>query len=203
VCVSRLNAGGSGELTRLRHTRAGVDTADMRLPMRRWWLVLCLGAAAPTMVGCEASEPAVAPTDPWPEGLAKPADAAEAEALRARGTVWTDRQVRQLYLERVAAIGPRDASLQAEGQSVEARARAAYQARHDARITARAMMQDPAAVEALRARDREKYGAPDGPSFEYLVERAGQKGLTGDAVYQSIIDSAQQTDAATNRSMGF
>jgi hypothetical protein len=174
----------------------------MRLLARRWWLALSLVASGPAWLGCEATEPAVTPTDPWPAGLAKPADAAEATALRARGTVWTDRQVRQLYLERVAEIGPRDEQQRAAGESIEARARAAYQARHDARITARAMMQDEAAVEALRARDREKYGTPDGPTFEYLRDRAAQKGLEGDAIFQSIIDSAQQTDAATNRSLG-
>ena len=173
---------------------------------RSWWLALMLGLAAGPGVtmfaGCEATEPAVAPSDPWPAGLAKPADAAEASSLRASGTAWTDRQVRQLYLERVAEIGPRDRALQAEDMPLEQRARAAFQARHDARITARAMMQDAAEVEALRARDREKYGSPDGPTFEYLVERAQKKGLTGDAIYQSIVDSAQQTDAATNRSLG-
>ena len=174
----------------------------MRLLARRWWLALGLVVVLPASVFCEATEPAVAPGDPWPVGLAKPADAAEAAALRAGGAVWTDRQVRQLYLERVAEIGPRDEQLRAEGQTIEARARAAYQARHDARITARAMMQDAAAVEALRARDRDKYGTPDGPTFEYLRDRARQKGLEGDAIFQSIIDSAQQTDAATNRSLG-
>lgn len=176
----------------------------MRVLARRWWLTLTLGlvVGVPASFACEATEPAVAPSDPWPAGLAKPANAAEATALRARGTVWTDRQVRQLYLERVADIGPRDEQRRAAGESIEARARAAYQARHDARITARAMMQDDAAVEALRARDRDKYGTPDGPTFEYLRDRAAQKGLEGDAIFQSIIDSAQQTDAATNRSLG-
>ncbi|HEY0136972.1 MAG TPA: hypothetical protein VGB85_22975 [Nannocystis sp.] len=176
----------------------------MRRGPLAWWLTLCLGVTVPpgAVGGCEATEPAVAPGDPWPSGLAKPKDAAEAASLRAAGVAWTDRQVRQLYLERVAEIGPHDAALRAQGQTAEARARAAFQARHDARVTARAMMQDSAAVEALRARDQEKYGTPDGPSFEYLVERAQQKGLAGDAVYESIVESAQRTDAATNRSLG-
>lgn len=197
-----------GSLHGLRAALAVDDTSPMRM-QTRWWLALCLGStlavpvlAVPVLAGCEASEPAIAPTDPWPAGLARPANAAEASSLRASGAVWTDRQVRQLYLERVAEIGPRDEQSKADGVPLETRARAAYQARHDARMTARAMMQDAAAVEALRARDREKYGTPDGPTFEYLQERAGQKGLTGDAVFQSIIDSAQQTDAATNRSLG-
>jgi hypothetical protein len=137
-----------------------------------------------------------------PQGLAKPADVAEASALRASGVVWTDRQVRQLYLERVAAIGERDAQQRAQGQGAEARARAAYQARHDARMTARAMMRDQEAVRGLEARDRLKYGDPDGPTFEYLVERGREKGREGDALFEGIVESAQRTDEATDRSFG-
>ena len=186
----------------LRRVRALAILAGMRR-VSAWWLVVCLGVAGPvSLPGCEATEPAVAPGDPWPAGLGRPADASEAVSLRAGGVAWTDRQVRQLYLERVAEIGPRDQALRSAGQSVEARARAAFEARHEARMTARAMMQDSEAVAALRARDREKYGTPDGPSFEYLADRGRAKGLEGDAVYESIIESAQRTDAATNRSLG-
>lgn len=186
----------------MRRARALAILAGMRR-VSAWWLVVCLGVASPvSLSGCEATELAVAPGDPWPEGLARPADASEAVSLRAGGVAWTDRQVRQLYLERVAEIGPRDQALRSAGQSVEARARAAFEARHEARVTARAMMQDSEAVAALRARDREKYGTPGGPSFEYLAERGRAKGLEGDAVYESIIESAQRTDAATNRSLG-
>lgn len=164
-----------------------------------WWL-LALLALAPAPA-CERAEP-VALADPWPDGLARPNSVGEAEALKAAGTTWTDRQVRQFYLARVAAIGPADDGARARGDSVETRARTAFAARNEARTIARAMMQDAAAVEALRDRDRAKYGTPDGPTFEYLVDRAAQKGLTGDAVFASIIESAQHTDAATNTSMG-
>lgn len=172
---------------------------------RIWWLALALllGGAGPVVGGCGGdSERAAAPDDPWPQGLERPETVAEATTLRESGVVWTDRQVRQLYLERVAAIGERDRQLRAQGQSAEARALAAYQTRHDARMTARAMMQDQAEVATLQARDREKYGDPDGPTFTWLVERAQQKGLEGDAVYESIVESAQQTNAATNRGLG-
>lgn len=175
----------------------------MRSLARRLGLVLLLGSCAPTAFACEATEPAIVVGEPWPAGLPRPADVAEAQAQRAAGTVWTDRQVRQFYLERVAAIGPADAALLAAGKGAEERARAAYTARHDARMTARAMMRDADMVEQLRARDREKYGTPDGPTFEFLLEKAGAKGLVGDDAYQSIVDSAQRTDVATNRSMGF
>lgn len=175
----------------------------MRSYARRLGLVLLLGVSAVSAPACEGSEQAIAPNEPWPAGLPRPADVAEAQAQKAAGAVWSDRQVRQYYLERVAAIGGADEALRGAGESTEERARAAYAARHAARMTARAMMQDAAAVEGLQARDREKYGNPDGPTFEYLLERGRQKGLAGDELYQSIIDSAQRTDAATNRSMGF
>lgn len=173
----------------------------MSTRIRGWWLALALGFTVVAAVngGCEAP---VSVSDPWPAALARPADVAEANALRAGGMVWTDRQVRQFYLERVAAIGERDPQLRTEGKSAEARARAAYQLRQDARMTARAMMQDQEAVKGLEARDRVKYSNPNGPTFEYLVERAREKGLAGDAIYESIVESAQRTDAATNRSLG-
>jgi hypothetical protein len=176
----------------------------MAIRLRVRWLALALGVslAGPVNGGCGGCEAPVSASDPWPQGLAKPADVAEASALRASGVVWTDRQIRQLYLERAAAIGERDSQLRAQGQSAEARARAAYQARHDARMIARAMMQDEAAVKVLEARDQVKYGDPDGPTFEYLVERGREKGREGDAIFESIVESAQQTDAATNRSLG-
>jgi hypothetical protein len=172
-----------------------------RGPARLVWRLLAALALAPAAPACERGE-RVDIVEPWPQGLARPASVADVATLKAAGATWTDRQVRQLYLERVAAIGPRDAEQLARGDSAEARARAAYSARRDARMIARAMMTDPAAVAALQTRDRAKYGDPDGPTFEWLVERAAAKGLTGDAVYTSIVDSAQVTDAATNSSLG-
>jgi len=173
----------------------------MVIRLRVWGLALalCTAVAGPVVVGCKA---AVTVDEPWPSGLAKPADVAEASALRASGMVWTDRQVRQFYLERVALIAGQDQQARTEGESAEARARAAYQLRHDARMTARAMMADQEAVKGLEARDRVKYSNPDGPTFEYLVERARAKGLEGDAVFESIVASAQQTNEATNQSLG-
>lgn len=42
----------------------------------------------------------------------------------------------------------------------------------------------------------------DGPSFEWLVKRAEEKGLTGDAIFGGWIAKPQRTDAATNSAMG-
>ncbi len=163
-------------------------------------IALCLQGP---QLGCGGeAEVAFAPGEAWPAGLARPGSVAEAERLKAGGTRWTNTQARQLYLERVGMIAGEDAKLRAEGASAEARARRAYQTRHDARQTARAMMGDPAEVELLRARDAEKYGDPEGPSFEWLLEKARAKGLVGDAVFESIVESAQRTDAATNRGLG-
>ena len=67
-----------------------------------------------------------------------------------------------------------------------------------ARITARAMMSDPAEVKGLQARDLAKYGNPDGPTFEQLLEKNRKKGATGDDVYLGIIDSSQRTNKAAN-----
>jgi hypothetical protein len=161
-------------------------------------VALCLGAAAP--VGCGGGEDVAA--QPWPAGLAKPADAAEAQRLKQKGTSWTNSQARQLYLERVATIAGEDATWRADGVAAEERARRAFTIRHEARLTARAMMGDAAEVKLLQERDREKYGTPDGPTFEWLVERARAKGLAGDALYESIVESAQKTDAGVSRGMG-
>jgi hypothetical protein len=64
------------------------------------------------------------------------------------------------------------------------------------------MMADPAEVEALRARDRKKYGNPDGPTLESLHEKNLGKGMTEQESYESIIGSSQRTDAATDKRHG-
>ena len=70
-------------------------------------------------------------------------------------------------------------------------------------MTARAMMSDPAELAALQERDRAKYGNPDGPTFDWLLERNQAKGLAGEAAYLAIVESAQKTDANVNQSLGF
>jgi hypothetical protein len=169
----------------------------------RSWLrfalvALCL--AGPALAGCAREEAAV---EAWPDGLPRPKDAAEAERLEQTGTRWTNRQARQLYLERVAAIAGEVERWKAEQIPAEEQARRAYQLRHDARMTARAMMSDPAELAALQERDRAKYGHPDGPTFDWLMARNQAKGLEGDAAYLAIVESAQKTDAAVNQSLGF
>jgi len=62
-------------------------------------------------------------------------------------------------------------------------------------------MPDPGEVKALQARDQAKYGTPDGPTFDWLVQDEAKKGLSGDAAFEAIIKSAQRTDEATNRAL--
>jgi hypothetical protein len=113
-----------------------------------------------------------------------------------------DVAVREFYLARVATIAESDHQLAAAGRSAEERARAAYQIRHDARLAARAKMQNPAAVAALEARDLAKYGHPDGPTFDELLAKNRARGLSGDAAYLAIVESAQRTNGAVNEMMG-
>jgi hypothetical protein len=174
-------------------------------PVRSWlrFALVALSLAGPAPTGCSREQAAPVEEPAWPEGLPRPQDAAEAERLEQAGTRWTNRQARQLYLERVAGIAAEVEAWQKQQIPAEEQARRAYQVRHDARMTARAMMSDPAELAALQERDRAKYGDPDGPTFEWLLERARGKGLEGDAAYLSIVESAQRTDASVNQGLGF
>lgn len=125
-----------------------------------------------------------------------------ASEQKKNGKVFSNREIRARYLCDVAQIGPNDQTLKAQGKSVEERARIAYETRKNARKTARAMMQDAAEVETLKKRDQEKYGNPDGPTFEWLVEKAKAKNLTGDAIFEEIIQSAQRTNTDVNKALG-
>lgn len=115
----------------------------------------------------------------------------------------TNTEIRQWYLQRTAEIAELNRQWIRQGLSVEARARAAWQFRHEARLTARAMMSDPAEVELLRARDQAKYGDPNGPVFEFLVEKCRQAGLVGNQIYEAIIVGSYRTDQGVNRLLGF
>ncbi len=174
----------------------------MSLPLRLlsiallWLTVACAGqAAAPPPFTSTPSTAASA-------DAAYPRTPAEAEEMKKAGRRWADCDIRIYYNRLVAEIPARDATLIQEGKSAEERAHAAYEARHNARITARAMMESAAEVEALRARDQEKYGNPDGPTFEQLVKKNRDKGLEGDAVFEAIIASSQRTDESVNEECG-
>src|SRR4029079_3277737 len=92
-----------------------------------------------------------------------------------------------------------DQGWQAQGLSLEQRARQASELRHGMRMTARAMMSDPAQVLGLLLRDAQKYGDGEGPTFDQLVAQRGADGLEGDAIYQAILGSSQRTDRGTSQ----
>lgn len=159
-----------------------------RQALRSLFLALALSACTPH--GEAASN------KPFPEA------SADVARLRQGGVTWTNAEIRAFYLRRVAAIGPADAQWKKDGVPAAERAQRAFQMRKDARLLARAMMTDAAEVEALRRRDQEKYGTPDGPTFDWLVAHQREKGITGDAIYEAIVESAQRTDRAVNEALG-
>ncbi|APR83243.1 Hypothetical protein A7982_08592 [Minicystis rosea] len=137
-----------------------------------------------------------------PSNKPVPTSVAQAEEMKRAGTSWEDAEIRAAYLRMVAAIGPANEAWKQEHLPAEERARRAFQMRHDARQTTRAMMKNAAEIALLQKRDQEKYGNPDGPTFEMLVERERKKGLTGDDVYEAIVKSAQRTDQSVNELFG-
>lgn len=63
------------------------------------------------------------------------------------------------------------------------------------------MMTDPAEVELLRARDLTAYGNPDGPTFEFLVEKLKEAGLEANAAYEAIVEGSYRTNAGVSRQL--
>lgn len=114
----------------------------------------------------------------------------------------TNAEIRQWYNNTVDKIPSLNENWISEGISVEERAKRAQEIRHNARLEARAMMPNKQEVADLQARDKEKYGNPEGPTFEYLVEKNRQKGLQGDAVYEDIIGSSNRTNKEYNEKFG-
>ena len=108
-------------------------------------------------------------------------------------------EIRQWYNDQISKIPKLNESWQEQGISAEERAKMAHEIRHEARVKARSFMQDDAEVSDLRARDMEKYGNPDGPTYEYLVEQNKQKGLQGDDIYNAIIDSSNRPNQSYNQ----
>ena len=114
------------------------------------------------------------------------------------GVPKTDCEIRLWYNYQIVAVGVINEKWKEDGIDLKTRALKAYEMRHEARVNARYMMQDKAAVEALQTRDSNKYGNPDGPTFEYLIKKNTDKGLSMDEAYQSIIDSSSRTDKRYN-----
>jgi hypothetical protein len=114
----------------------------------------------------------------------------------------TNPEIREWYLREVASIAGVDADRQSRGDSLESRARLAWQERHALRLRAREMMENRSEVLALKLRDRQLYGSEDGPTFEQLLDRLRSSGLTGNDIFGLIIRSSQTTSEAVNKLLG-
>jgi hypothetical protein len=90
-----------------------------------------------------------------------------------------------------------------EGVSLKTRAKRAWRFRHDKRIEARSFMPNKLEVEMLELRDIDVYGTPDGPTFEFLVERLRSDGLKGNALFEAIIKGAYRTNTGVDKTLGF
>ncbi len=103
-------------------------------------------------------------------------------------------------LEKVAEINGGNPTL-------SERALRASNLRHKARIDVRTMMLDSEhgalKVAKLQARDLEKYGNPDGPTFQQLIDKGLSEGKSKDQVYKDIIHSSGRTDKAYNKKAGY
>jgi hypothetical protein len=110
-----------------------------------------------------------------------------------------DVEVRAWYLRKVAEIPDLDREWVRRGDSLEKRAKQAWQHRHDARLKARSMMLNPADVEAIEKRDLRVYGHVDGPTFEELVDKGKQRGWSEGETYRWIIRAAQATNGEVDR----
>jgi len=56
-------------------------------------------------------------------------------------------------------------------------------------------------VRKLQNGDIERYGNPDGPTFEFLYKKYEEIGYQGDEIYQAIIDKASTTNKEYNALM--
>ena len=63
-------------------------------------------------------------------------------------------------------------------------------------------MKNREAVARLKARDRQKYGNEDGPSFDQLVEGAQSLGSTQSEAWAMILAKAQKTNEEMNELCG-
>jgi hypothetical protein len=54
-------------------------------------------------------------------------------------------------------------------------------------------------IHLLQERDLAKYGKPDGPTFEFLVENNEKLGLVGDEIYEAIIVSSMKVNIGVNK----
>ncbi len=110
----------------------------------------------------------------------------------------TNCDIRTWYNFQVLAIPKLNEYWLSQGISLEERALKAYTLRHEARIHARHMMPNKDEVALLQKRDLAKYGNPNGPTFDYLMEKNQGQGMSMEEAYERIIQTASQTNSNYN-----
>src|SRR5712692_7471269 len=110
----------------------------------------------------------------------------------------TNGEIRAWYQEHIAEISKLNQEWISQGIGLEERAVRAWRIRHDARMEARSMMENPIEVEDLRERDRRVYGNPDGPTFDQLMRESHERGLQRDEFYERFISGCQTTNRDVN-----
>jgi hypothetical protein len=114
----------------------------------------------------------------------------------------TNKEIRRWYFQEVAKIRGLAEEWERRGDSLEDRARQAWKRRHDVRLEAREKMEDPEDVNATRQRDLERYGNPDGPTFEYKLGLYRSQGRSDDEACRRIIEDACKTSEEVNKLFG-
>ena len=100
-------------------------------------------------------------------------------------------EARKWYLEQEKRI----ADMIDKNLSIEEQAKQAFDLRNQFRTQARELMADRKLAESLYKTDPNR-------TWEEIVQRQIDKGLTGDDIYKEIIDSSQRSRKTVNKSLG-
>ena len=161
--------GGGNTSVKIKETNIFGEEEEILYVKGSGWSLDTIKAEGFAPVKMTLSQPLSAPA---------PTTSQEAKERIRKGERWTAQQIRWVYVRRAEAIGAKNTAWEREGLSPKVRAQRAFAERKEARLVARAMMSDPREVTTLEARDRDKYGSPDGPTWEYLLAKGRAKGAT-------------------------
>lgn len=100
-------------------------------------------------------------------------------------------EVRKWYLSQEATIP----DLIDYNQPLKQQAYQAFSLRNKFRTTARELMANRELAESLYITDPNR-------TWEQIIQRQANKGLTGDDIYKSIIQSSQRSRTSVNKSLG-
>jgi hypothetical protein len=109
--------------------------------------------------------------------------------------------VRVWYLLNAAQIREIDRDLRDQGVSPHQRAVRAYEHRRWARVVARSAMTTELRKH-LDDRDRDRYGQPDGPTFEQVIAHLSGKGVVHSELFEEVVRSASRTDEGYTSKVG-